>query len=233
MACACALVAFGGFVPSYWLPVASGHFGGPPLLHLHSALFSAWMGLLIVQAILAARGSIARHRWLGIAGVGLATAMVLVGVLVTLYGVRFGIAAGRSDASKTFAIVPLTILLSFSAAFAAAIASTRRPEVHKRLMLVATIAVMPPAIARLVGLATGVTIASGHPPPIAFSLRPALLSDLLLVAAIVRDWRTRGRPHAAYVVSGLALLAVQLGRVAVGPTPAWHAVVDWLLAFGG
>lgn len=45
MAYACALVAIVGFIPTYWSPVASGTFGGPPLLHLHGLLFSAWHGI--------------------------------------------------------------------------------------------------------------------------------------------------------------------------------------------
>ena len=48
MAAACALIACGGFAPTYWLQLVPGTFIGPPLLHIHSALFSAWTLLLRV-----------------------------------------------------------------------------------------------------------------------------------------------------------------------------------------
>jgi hypothetical protein len=55
----------------------------------------------------------------------------------------------------------------------------------------------------------------------------------LIVAAIVYDWRTRGRPHPAYWIAGGAWLAIQLLRIPFSKTPAWHAMADWFLAFAG
>lgn len=49
MACAFALVAFAGFVPTYWAPVAAGTCTGAPLLHVHGLLFTAWTVLNCVQ----------------------------------------------------------------------------------------------------------------------------------------------------------------------------------------
>ena len=53
---------------------------------------------------------------------------------------------------------------------------------------------------------------------------------LLLVAAIVYDWRTRGRPHPVYVIGGIALMAVKMLNLLVSPTPAWHAFAGGMLA---
>ncbi len=36
------LIAFGGFTPTYWAPVARSNFHGPPILHIHGALLSSW-----------------------------------------------------------------------------------------------------------------------------------------------------------------------------------------------
>ena len=49
MAGVCTLVAFGGFLPTYWLQLPAGTFVGPPLLHVHGLLFSAWPLLLLSQ----------------------------------------------------------------------------------------------------------------------------------------------------------------------------------------
>ena len=71
VAYACALIAFAGFIPTYWAPVATGSFTGPPLLHLHGLLFSAWMVFFIVQTRLVDTGRVERHRVLGLLGISL------------------------------------------------------------------------------------------------------------------------------------------------------------------
>lgn len=233
MACACALVAFAGFTPTYWAPVATGRFTGPSVLHLHGLVFSAWMVFFIVQTTLVATGRVARHRSLGMLGIALATAMVFVGILAALHSVRVGIALGFDAQNRAFSIVPISTVVLFACLVAAAIANVSRPDVHKRLMLVATISLLPPAIARLLAVTVGVPISPGHPPPIAFSLAPSLASDLLLVAAIVWDRRRNGRVDRTYLIAGAAMLALQVVRVPLGPTAAWYGVTDWLLGFGG
>ena len=89
-----ALVAFGGFTPSYVAPPA-GQF--PPIVHLHAVLFFAWTILLIVQARLA-QSSLQTHRTLGLAGIALATAMVFTALAVIVRGL--GIAAEAALSSN-------------------------------------------------------------------------------------------------------------------------------------
>jgi hypothetical protein len=36
------IVAFCGFLPTYWLKLADGTFSGTPIQHLHGAFFFAW-----------------------------------------------------------------------------------------------------------------------------------------------------------------------------------------------
>ena len=62
MAGVCALIGFGGFSTTYWLQLGAGTFRGPPILHLHGAVFSAWLLLFLWQTVLAARGELHRHR---------------------------------------------------------------------------------------------------------------------------------------------------------------------------
>lgn len=236
MAYACAAVAFVGFTPTYWAPVATRAFSGPPILHLHGLLFSAWTVLFIVQARLAASGNLRRHRALGLAGVSLATAMLFAGFAVAIASMRTGLAAGSTHA-RDFSIVPLTIVGSFAALVAAALVYARRSDVHMRLMLVATITILPPAVARLLRLtlarpgdAAGLM---GNPPPVPLSLVPNGLADLLLVVAMVHDWRTNGRVHRAYIVAGACVVLVQIARVPFSTTDVWRSIADWLMAFTG
>ena len=61
----------------------------------------------------------------------------------------------------------------------------------------------------------------------------ALFYDLLLVVAIVHDWRTNGRVHPAYIVAGAFVVLVQIARVPLSTTDAWRSFADWLMAFTG
>jgi hypothetical protein len=236
MAYTCALVAFVGFIPTYWAPVASGNFKGTPLLHLHGLLFSTWPVLFIVQARLAASGRFERHRALGYVGISVATGMLFAGVAVVIDGLRMSLSEGFESA-RAFAIVPLSIVLSFVGLVAAAIANVRRPAVHMRLMLAASITVLPPAIARVLFLVAAPEGAAapgqGEPPTVIFALVPTFLANLLIAVAMVRDGRRLGWPHPAYLVSGACLVAVQLARIPISRTAMWHGFTTWLLTLGG
>jgi hypothetical protein len=55
--------------------------------------------------------------------------------------------------------------------------------------------------------------------------------DLLIVAAIVHDWRSYGRVHPAYWCGLGIMLAVQLARPLIGHSQAWYSFTNFLLAF--
>jgi hypothetical protein len=124
-------------------------------------------------------------------------------------------------------------MLFFAATVAAAIANVRSPEVHKRLMLLATISLLDAPIARWVLGFTGQIPAAGAPPAVAPIFIASLIADLLLLAAIAFDWRTRGRPHPVYLIGGGVLLAFQATRTMVSETAAWQAVAAWIAGLAG
>jgi hypothetical protein len=229
MALACIAVAFLGFAPTYWLPMAAGNVPPMPVVHFHGLLFFTWTLYFAFQSWLAASGQVARHRAIGMIGVSLATAMTIFGFLVAVNAMKRSAAAGLTDEGIAFAIVPLSGILFFAVVFILAIANVRRPEIHKRLMLLAGISLLDAAVARwfLTFLAPP---GPPGPPPVPVTIAPALVAYLLLVAAIVFDWRTRGRPHPVYVYGGIALLAVKLLNWPISVTPLWHSVAGGILA---
>jgi hypothetical protein len=237
MAALLALTNLVGFGASYLLPVSAGAFAGPAVLHLHAGVAFAWTFLFLTQTLLVASGNVVRHQAMGLIGIALATAMVFSGLMVATKNMSVGIAAGADEAARAFAIVPFTIVLLFGGFFAAAIANINRPEVHKRLMLIASIMTMPPAAGRVIGqLVLDETLPRqiiGAPPaPIAIATIASLAADMFLIAAIIYDWRTRGRPHPAYLYGLAAVLAVQALRFPLSETPLWRAITDAMLAVG-
>jgi hypothetical protein len=232
MSVSAAAVAFLGFAPTYWAPLITGTFKGHPVLHLHAAVFFSWTLFVVLQTWLAASGRVARHRTLGMAGVSFATAMTIFGFLATVAQVRSFAAAGYRETGEAFAIVPVASIVFFAITFICAVANIRRPEWHKRLMLLATISILDAPIARWLVVFLAPPDASG-PPPVGVEILPAAAVAMLLAVAVVHDWRTRGRPHSAYVAGGLAFVTVKVLQVPVSERPVWHAVAGWLLAFAG
>jgi hypothetical protein len=229
MALACIAVAFLGFAPTYWLPLASRSFSSTPVVHFHGLLFFTWTLYFAFQSWLAASGRTTRHRSLGVIGVSLATAMTIFGVLVSVNVMKRSAAIGQADMGIAFSIVPLSSIVFFAVVFTLAIMATRRPETHKRLMLLAAISLLDAAVARwfLTFLAPPGPMG---PPPVEVTILPALVAYLLLVAAMIFDWRQWGRPHPVYVYGGMALVAVKILNWPISATSAWHSLAGGILA---
>lgn len=230
-------IAFGGFFGTYWLQLARGTFvPASPLLHLHALLFSAWTLFFFSQAMLVGNRKLRSHRNWGLLGISLATAMVLIGMAVAIEGTQERLEAGLGDPARAFLIAPMSAILAFGGFVAAAVANVRRPEWHKRFMLVATVAVLQAAIARFfflwaTGGGPGMRPGLAPPPPVESALSGAFVADLLIVAAMIHDRRQDGRVHPAYWWGLGMMVAVQLGRTPFAYTDAWYRVADFLVAF--
>lgn len=229
LAGAMVLIAFGGFTPTFWAKVATGSVVGAPILYIHGALFSAWVIFLFVQASLVASGRTLRHKDWGLAGVALAGLMAFSVPVTVLNSIALADAGGFGEAARRFAVVPLLGLVTWVGLLIVAFANVRRPEIHKRLIIVATVGMLQAAMGRVAQLLLAPPGAVG-PPPVFVTLPAALAVDLLIVAAMVYDWRTRGRPHSAYVIGGGITVASQLLFVPIAATQAW---VDFVRVFEG
>jgi hypothetical protein len=229
MAVACAAVAFLGFAPTYWAPMVQGALKANPIVHIHGMVFFAWALFFVFQTWLAASGRIGRHRMWGFLGVSFATAMTMLGTLAAINTMKNSAAINQAYDGMSFAIVPLSGIAFFAATVAFAIVNVRKPDVHKRAMLLAAISILDAPVARwfLVLLAPP---GPPGPPPVAATIPPAITAYLLLLIAMVFDWRVRGKPHAVYVVGGIALLAIKMLNLPVSTTAAWHAIAGWMLS---
>jgi hypothetical protein len=216
MALAAALVVFVGFAPTYYL---KGAFAAPalrPLLHLHGALFTSWIVLFLVQTVLVAARRVDVHRRLGVAGGALAVAMFGVGLAAAVGSARRGFTPPGGPPALVFFAIPFFDMFVFASLIGTGLYLRRRSEAHKRLMLLATIGLLPAALARLPHIG-----AAG--PPGFFGA-----TDLFVIACIVYDRVTRGRVHPAFLWGGLGLIASQVLRLVIGGTPAWQAFASWL-----
>jgi hypothetical protein len=230
------VIAFGSFLGTYWLQLPAGTFRGSPLVHLHAMLFSTWPLLFLSQTILAANGRIGRHQAFGLAGIALATAMVFVGVSAAVDTLHRGLAAGYGDRSRAFVILPISAISVFAVFFTAAIANVRRPEWHKRFMIVATASLLQAPLARVffliaTGGGPGLRPGLGAPPDVAKGLSQGLIVSALVAIGMLYDWRTRGRPHPAYVIGIAALLGAAVLRAPFADTQIWRDFAGFLANF--
>lgn len=233
MAWVCLAIAVIGFAPTYWMPLVRGTFDGRPIAHLHALVFYGWTLFFISQASLVSRRRIARHRELGVFGVALATAMLFVGLGVALSSLQAAVGTSAEAVVRRFTIVPVVGIILFASLVAAALVNVRRPDTHKRLMLVATAATLQAAVGRLFVLAFAPPAGDGPrvPPPVPVTIPAGLMVDLLIVAGMIYDKRTRGSVHPAYWIGGGVVIAVQVLIAPLSETAAWLMVTEWLLAF--
>jgi hypothetical protein len=160
--------------------------------------------------------------------------MVCSIIVLKITMMRLDDAHGFGDASRRFAAIALGALPLMIGLFALAIANVRRPEVHKRLMYVLMAGSMVPALARVfLTLFAPPGAMDGAPPPAFVSTPPTVVASLLIVLAIVYDWRTRGRPHPVYVYGFVAVLVSNAISVAIAGTGAWLATARVLQSLGG
>jgi hypothetical protein len=236
MAMTCLAVAVIGFMPTYFVPLMQGKFEAPPIIHLHGLIFFGWPVLFCVQTWLVASGRTLAHRTWGMLGIAWATAMVFIVFATVAVRINLLTAAGYRTEALAFSWVQIGGIILFATVFTLAIVNLKKSEIHKRLMLLGTIMLLDAPIARwfLVFLAPPVPAGEiAPPPPLFITIPPALVADLLLIVAIVYDWRTRGRPHPVYLIGGAAVLAYQLTRPLIGASAIWQSIAAGVGGLGG
>ncbi len=211
-------VVFYGFARTYFLAgVFRAHL--PSLLvHIHGAAFTLWVLLLVTQASLVSAGRVDVHRRLGIAGFLLACAMVVLGVLTATAALARGVALPGMDA-KTFYAVPMLDMLLFATLIFFAFRARSRPAAHKRIILIATIALTPAAFTRWPSAHLNAQVAF-------------LFTYVLLFFLAAYDLWSMRRIHRATAWAGGFLIFVGQMSLVIGGTVAWHAFASWAQRFG-
>jgi hypothetical protein len=216
MAIAVLITVFVGFSRSYFL---KAYYGTPELsllVHIHGLVFTSWVLLFLAQTTLVATGRTDRHRKLGVAGAVLAALLLIVGTTTAILRVKGGSAPILGVPPLSFLAVPFFDMVVFAMLIGAGLVLRSRPETHKRLMTLATIALTSAPLARL-------SFVRQAGPPGFFGL-----TDLFIVAMLIYDLATRRKVHPATIWGGLAIVASQPLRLMISGTPAWLAFAGWL-----
>jgi hypothetical protein len=211
-----------GYWPSYFGPLVAGTVVDTlPLIHFHATVYVGWLLIFIAQTVFAARGRIDLHMKLGKIGIGYGAFVILVGLIVAFGMFAVRVQAGAIAEAQGRLLGPLLDMLVFAPLFAAAVYYRRKPELHKRLMIVATTTLLIAAVGRMRFLGN-----PGHAGLV------QLVWSAPILLAMGYDFAKRRIVHPVYVL-GLALLLLEspiLRRIARG-SETWLSVSGWLVTF--
>ena len=211
---------FLGFAHTYYL---AGVFHAPlpsRIIHIHGALFTSWILLLLAQTSLVFAGRVDIHRRLGVAGFLLACLMVVVGVLAATNALARSASPPGLD-PKTFYVIPLGDMLIFAGLVFFAFRARFDSAAHKRIILIATTGLMIAAVARW-----PFAMVYGKPIP------ATLVTYVFLLLLVAYDWWSTRRIHRATIWASLFLIVIQWIRVPIGQTAVWHFFATWAQKLG-
>ena len=231
-------ITLAGFIPDSLEKMAAVSSGARPpfplVMHLHAALMGSYLTLLFAQTWLAATGRIRWHMQLGILAAAIVPLLVIIGFMLvhTIYHEtltaahtnephlhsKFAAMLARKEnillvQIRMGVLFPLFVTIGLLARITDA-------GLHKRMMMLATVVVLPPAIDRILWL----------PSTFPFSFATTELYMLLAIAPMfIWDTLRNSSIHKAYLIWLGFTLPFAIALYGLWDTPLWHGVAQRLL----
>jgi hypothetical protein len=189
----------------------------PTVLYFHAALFTSWIVFFITQSALIRTRNVQVHRRIGWFGFALSVAIPIVGITTAIAMTRFRIKEGIQTDAAQFMIVPFFDMLVFSVTFGLAFYWRKKPEFHRRLILIAACGLSAAAFSRFPSSVAPNWFYAGV--------------DVLILLGVTRDLLVTKRIHPVYLY-GLPLL--MLGQTAtmytfLSNSPVWLRIAHAIL----
>jgi hypothetical protein len=224
VAIAIAILVLAGFARTFYL---HGLFGVPApatFMSFHGALMSGWILLYLVQTWLVSVRRLRWHRTLGVFGACYAAVIAVVGCMATLIAAAREVRAHSPFVSSQLDVLALELaqMLLFACLVGAAVRLRNRHDWHKRLMLLATLCILPNAVVRL-SLLTSSELLSQN-------IALLTLWALLVVAVVAIDTFRRRRLHPAFGFVGAAVLLIMYCGHFVGISQPWFRFASSLVS---
>lgn len=212
-----------GFVPDIISRVRV-HRLFPAVVYFHGVVFVGWLSLLTVQVLLIRFRKVNLHRELGMAGTALYGAMLVLGITTSMVVDYDMFGTPRSDPS--FLSIQLADMLAFAVLGGLAIGLRKRPDAHKRLMILATICIANAGFSRWWARGLESLVGDGY----WGNWAQVYLSDFLLIAMVgAYDLISRRRMYSAYIFGAIWGLGVEFVAVWMYMSPWWKPVATVLI----
>lgn len=214
-----AVLATIGFWPLYFRPLLTGGVDKEAVIHFHVTVYVGWLALFIFQCVLVASGKIPLHRKVGKFGLIYDCGLIVVGLITTVARFATRLEEGGLEQVEHTAIFPFVDMVLFSAFFGAAAYYRKRPELHKRLMIVAASSILIASTGRFTA-AMGLDGVLFHVVNLALWLSPILL-------AMAYDFIKQQMIHPVYLTGGI-IIAISNFRGPLRFTGTWTRFTHWL-----
>jgi len=212
------------FAGTYFIPMAIHGERYTLLRHLHGLAFFSWIALYVLQTRLVSKGRLRLHRELGIAGVAITGAMLPLGIWMAQAAGMERMARGAAHPFEN-AFYNLADIMLFSLSFGAAIyAASRQIEWHRRLMFIAALNLLGPAISRLTPLLS-LTFPWAD-------MAPSVLADGLLLALAFHDRQSLGKIHPVTALAAVTLIPFHMVEPLIVVSAWWHKIAPGLFGVG-
>lgn len=179
-------------------------------LHVHAAAMTLWIALFLIQTLLIPAGQPALHRKLGLLGMASAALVPLFGASATVIAARREVLAHAQDVPIVIVVLALelTQMLMFTGFAAAGFLLRKRVDFHKRLMLLATLCMLPNAIVRIIRLPSFII--------------PLIIWSLSIGLVVLVDRLVQRRLHPVFIRWAGVQVAMLWLAFFVGVSEAWQ-----------
>lgn len=185
-------------------------------LVIHGLCGTGWFALLVWQALQVRKGNMAGHRKIGgRLGMVLATLAVLSAMWIVSLTAFDGKATGSGLSDQSGLFIQLGTTSWFAVLVVLGFRATKRPDYHKRYMIMASIAMLAPAYSRIARL-----LVEGRSP-----VDSAFISVPLIAALFFNDFKTLGRAHPVTLWAGLGYLAYVAVRLPIAQSDLWTKTI--------
>ena len=190
----------------------------PSILWVHAAAFSGWVLFFIFQSALVRTRNVRWHRLFGWFGAGLGAFMIPLGIATAIAMARFQVFHLHIANAYVMLIPRMIDIACFAALLTLAIAQRKKPELHRRLLFIATCVLLSAAFGRFPYLGTHLGL-------------PFVAEDALILLGVLRDLVVNRRVHAVYLIALPILVVCQkfVDHVA-SAAPSWCLrIAHWII----
>lgn len=195
------------------------------LLIAHGVAMTSWVVLFLVQPLLIVSGNRRIHMKLGIAGAILAACIVVLGLYLPIQTTRFEPDMSLWGLNRIhFMAIPMFTVTAFGVFVAIGVRLRRRPEVHRPMMLLATLSIIPAATDRITGLPDLYAASIWG-----YLFGPFFVAVVVGVAFFLVKWLLTRSADRWFALGFSALAVVWFVTMRVAPTDAWGRFASFLV----
>ena len=207
---------FIGFSKTFIAPLYAGTFSAPLPIYIHGVFAFSWVLLFFVQVLLINFSSYSVHMTLGIFGILIALGTAITMLPAGLYAVQKELKQGLGDTAISGIVGVATSSIMFLSIVIAGVYNRRRGDIHKRLMLLATLVVLWPAWFRFRHYFPSV-----NRPEIWFAV---VLADFWILLSCIWDKLRNGKVHPVFIYVGAFIILEHTFEVIYFDSPGWRTV---------